>query len=209
LARQTRKAPRGAATTAARKRAVVARRQRRQLRIAVVLGILALGTLIALISIPRGASTPLPAGTRTFSESDHNHVAGSVHYNRTPPAGGAHSSVWLNCGVYSQPIRSENAVHSLEHGTVWITYQPALPPGEIGALQHLVRSSYVGGEGYLILSPYPGMPSPIVASAWGAQLRLARAEDPRLASFTHHFAGGSQGGEPGGPCTGGTGSPTG
>ncbi len=208
MAKHARKAPRTAAKAAALKREASARRQRRQLRIAVVLGILALSTLIALILIPRGDSTPLPAGTRTFSESDHDHVTGTVHYNRTPPAGGAHSSVWLNCGVYSQPVRNENAVHSLEHGTVWITYQPTLPPGEIAALQHLVKSSYVGGERYLILSPYPELTSPVVASAWGAQLRLPRAEDPRLAGFIHHFAGGGQGGEAGGPCTGGTGSPT-
>jgi hypothetical protein len=209
LAKQARKAPRAAAKAAAQKREIAARRQRRQLRIAVVLGILSLGTLITLLLMPSGDSTPVPAGTRTFSESDHDHVTGTVHYNRTPPAGGAHSSVWLNCGVYSQPVRSENAVHSLEHGTVWITYQPALLPAEIAALQHLVKSNYVAGERYLILSPYVGMASPIEASAWGAQLGLASAEDPRLASFIHHFAGGGQGGEPGGPCTGGTGRPAG
>ena len=35
-----------------------------------------------------------------------------------PPAGGPHDPAWLDCGVYDEPVRDENAVHDLEHGTV-------------------------------------------------------------------------------------------
>jgi hypothetical protein len=92
---------------------------------------------------------------------------------------------------------------------VWITYQPNLPTDQVAALQQLVTSNYVGTERYLILSPYGGIPSPIVASAWGYQLGVNQASDPRLLQFIQRFAGGNQGGEPGGPCTGGVGSPIG
>jgi hypothetical protein len=109
----------------------------------------------------------------------------------------------LNCGVYTQIVANENAVHSLEHGAVWITYQPTLPADQVAILQQVATSNYVGTQRYVILSPYAGLPSPIVASAWGAQLRLDQASDTRLAAFIHHFAGGGQGGE----CTGGVGSP--
>ena len=36
--------------------------------------------------------------------------------------------VWANCTgtVYADPIRTENAVHSLEHGAIWITYNPTI-----------------------------------------------------------------------------------
>jgi hypothetical protein len=149
----------------------------------------------------------MPRDTELFGEPDHQHVAGTVHYNRTPPAGGPHNDVWLNCGVYTQPVRNENAVHSLEHGAVWITYRSRLAPAEVTALRRFVGTHYVGGERYLILSPYPGLPAPVVASAWAAQLRLKGPRDPRLAAFVAHFAGGDQGGEPGAPCTGGTGTP--
>ena len=104
-------------------------------------------------------------------------------------------------------MQNENAVHSLEHGAVWITYLPTLSADQVGALQRLVTSSYVGTVRYLILSPYVGLPSPIVASAWGYQLRVDQASDSRLSDFIHQFAGGGQGGEQGGPCTGGVGSP--
>jgi hypothetical protein len=53
------------------------------------------------------------------------------------------------------------------------------------------------------------LPAPVVASAWGAQLRLRGSGDPRLKVFISHFAGGGQGGEPGAYCTGGIGSPIG
>ena len=91
-----------------------------------------------------GSSSPLPQGIQTFVESDHDHVAGPVSYDRVPPAGGAHNAVVLNCGVYSQPVPNENAVHSLEHGAVWITYRPTLPPDQVALLQQFVKSHYVG-----------------------------------------------------------------
>ncbi len=154
-----------------------------------------------------GGSGSIPAGTQTFAETNHSHVSGTVTYDRVPPAGGAHNPVQLNCGVYTQPVQNENAVHSLEHGAVWITYQPTIPADQVAALQQLVTSHYVGTERYLILSPYVGLPSPIVASAWGAQLKVDQASDSRLADFIRVYAGGGQGGELGGPCTGGVGNP--
>lgn len=186
----------------------------RRVRIGVFVGVgamLVLGLAVAAVAFGAAfvATRPstLPAGTQVFAENDHTHVTGPVTYDHLPPAGGPHNPVPLNCGVYTVPVPNENAVHSLEHGTVWITYQPNLAPDQVAILQQLVTSSYVGTERYLILSPYPGLPSPVVASAWGYQLSVQNASDSRLADFVHFLAGGGQGGEPGGRCTGGVGNP--
>lgn len=189
----------------------VAERRRRQRPYWIVGGVAVAGAVIALAVIvgSGGGSAALPKGTQTFAENDHQHVTGTVHYNRTPPAGGPHNPVWLNCGVYAQPVANENAVHSLEHGAVWITYRPDLTSTEVTQLQQFVEGHYVGDQRYIVLSPYPGLPAPVVASAWGAQIRLSGPNDPRLSAFVAHFAGGGQGGELGGLCTGGTGSPIG
>lgn len=129
----------------------------------------------------------------------HHHVDGPVDYAITPPVGGEHNIVWMNAGVYARPVPSERAVHDIEHGAVWITYAPDLPPREIAALvdlveaQSLIRQTGTGVSGllnrYLVLSPWAddGLPSPIVISSWGHQLRVDRADDPRLQAFIDVF----------------------
>jgi hypothetical protein len=141
-------------------------------------------------------------GVVTYSNLARTHVTGTVTYAQNPPVGGPHNPVWLNCGVYTAPVANENAVHSLEHGAVWITYQPSLAQSAVQQLLNLVK-----GHSYVILSPYPGLPAPVVASAWGVQLKLQTASDLRIAEFIHKYANGPQAPEPGGECSGGTGSP--
>ena len=141
-------------------------------------------------------------GVQTFSNLARDHVDGHVDYAQTPPVGGPHSPVWLNCGIYDKPAPNENAVHSLEHGAVWITYQPDLPAADVQALRGAVR-----GHSYAILSPYPNLPAPVVASAWGVQLRLTEASDPRLPEFIKYYEQGPQNPEPGAACSGGRGVP--
>jgi hypothetical protein len=161
---------------------------------------------IALYISGRGSASSIP-GVRSFSGLARTHVPGTVHYRQTPPVGGPHNPVVLNCGIYTTPVPNVNAVHSLEHGAVWVTYRPSLPTAGVTALQNLVRGESEQQRGYTILSPYPGLPAPVVASAWGKQLRLGGASDPRLQRFITRYAQGPQTPEPGAPCSGGTGTP--
>ena len=142
-----------------------------------------------------------PEGTSTFEIADNTHFEGDIDYEQDPPVGGPHSPVWQTCGYYDSPIATGAAVHSLEHGAVWITYQPGLAAEEIEYLRTLAQSPYT------LVSPYPGLDNPVVASAWGVQLRLDDPLDPRLANFVDWFAAGPQTPEPGAPCTGGVGEP--
>jgi hypothetical protein len=145
----------------------------------------------------------------------HTHVTGPVRYSVTPPVGGDHNATWLNCGVYDKPVPNENATHNLEHGAVWITYQPSLPQSEVSQLRAFVGKQTVlsptqtsGSSRYMDLTPYPGLPAPIVASSWGFQLRLSSPADPRLQQFVNKFRASQQySPEYGGPCVGGTGTP--
>lgn len=143
------------------------------------------------------------AGVRSYPNLPRNHVGGTVHYPQNPPAGGNHAAVPLTCGVYDQPVPNENPVHSLEHGALWITYRPGLPAGQLTTLKGLVR-----GNDHRLLSPYPGLPAPIVATAWGTQLSVSTADDPRLAKFVHVYTQGPTTPEPGAACQG-VGTPTG
>jgi hypothetical protein len=89
--------------------------------------------------------------------------------------------VWAACDgvVYPNAVRQENMVHDLEHGAVWIAYDPArITGGQVDALAALVT-----GKPYMVMSPYPGMPSPISLQAWGHQLAVDAPTDPRIDQF--------------------------
>lgn len=140
---------------------------------------------------------------QTFPEPEAGHKEGPLTYPQTPPAGGVHNPVWQNCGIYNQPIGNENGVHSMEHGAVWVTYRPDLPAADVEALRVQIR-----GKRYALLSPYPNLPAPVVASAWGVQLQLDGPNDPRLASFLSAYIQGPQTPELGAACFSGIGVPT-
>jgi hypothetical protein len=145
---------------------------------------------------------------------EHDHVAGPVRYSVTPPVGGPHNAIWMNCGIYDKPVPNERAVHNLEHGAVWITYQPSLPRPQVNQLRGFVeRQTTVAPGGvtpsrYMDLTPYPGLSSPIVISSWGFQLKITSPADPRLQQFVNKFrASPTYTPEYGSPCTGGLGTP--
>jgi hypothetical protein len=142
-------------------------------------------------------------GIETF-EVTRGHKEGRLTYITTPPVGGEHSPNWQNCGIYDTQIALENAVHSLEHGALWVTYRPDLNPGDVQKLQDLLR-----GKPYTLLSPYQfgAMDKPVVAVAWGLRLQLESVDDPRLSLFVTKYANGPQSPERGGECTGGIGNP--
>ncbi len=114
------------------------------------------------------------------------HVAEPVPYSESPPVGGPHAPPpdWADCTgtVYDVDIRHENAVHSLEHGAVWITYNPdEVFDTDIETLAALVDRS---GR---MMSPYEGQDSPISIQSWNYQLKVDSAADPRLKQYADFF----------------------
>ena len=164
-----------------------------------------IGLLWAPQLLPMTATEPegVPDGVQSFPVQQRLHVQTPVVYPQTPPVGGNHAPIWQNCGFYTTPIANENGVHSLEHGAVWITYRPDLPSDQVEALRAFTTVPHA----YVIVSPYSDLSAPIVASAWGHQLRLDSVEDPRLNQFVRAYREGPQAPERGGPCTGGVGQP--
>jgi hypothetical protein len=195
------------AERAAQKKAQRARRQRQQRlrRIGVIVLVVAVlgGAIAAAIIADRREANQI-VGLQTFSDLGRDHTDEPVEYDPIPPVGGDHSATPMTCGVYSDPVPDENAVHSLEHGAVWITYSPELPDADVQALEDFVGSQQPNDQDYLLLSPYEGLPAPVVASAWGRQVLLTGPGDARLAQFTERFVRGSQAPEAGAPCDGTT-----
>ncbi|HET7478908.1 MAG TPA: DUF3105 domain-containing protein [Rubrobacteraceae bacterium] len=142
-----------------------------------------------------------PKGVKLFPATTNETREGKIEYDRDPPTNGDHSPIWQNCGFYSKPIDNRTAVHSMDHGVVWITYRPNLPAAQVQKLR-----SY-GDEDYVIVSPYPGLPAPVIATAWRVQLRLDGADDPRLRQFVDQFRISELAPLSGNRCIGGVGEP--
>jgi len=142
------------------------------------------------------------AGVLTAEYPAAQHMQGRITHRETPPMGGPHNAAWQNCAIYSVPIHNEHAVHSLEHGAIWITYRPDLPAADVQRLHALAA------DDYMLLSPYPGLQAPVVASAWNRQMHMTGADDPRLPQFIRRFKNNpSTTPEFGASCLGGVSSP--
>jgi hypothetical protein len=109
------------------------------------------------------------------------HVMTDVDYTESPPVGGSHDGIWADCdgAIYDQQVRSENAVHSMEHGAVWLTYNP----DQISEDGLSVLTGYVQGQSYIFMSPYSGLGAPVSLQSWNHQLFLDSVDDPRINEF--------------------------
>src|SRR3954447_5372335 len=123
------------------------------------------------------------AGIQIQSYEGGQHVEPNIRvaYTHSPPMGGAHDQSWAACNgvVYPNPVRSENLVHSMEHGAVWIAYTPDQVSGD--AVKTLAAK--VQNQPYTVMSPYPGLDQPISLQSWGHQLKVSDVADPRIDEF--------------------------
>jgi len=122
------------------------------------------------------------ADLQTFDyAAGQEHVTTDVDYTESPPVGGPHDAFWADCTgtVYDADIRHENAVHSMEHGATWITYNPdTISDEDLSTLEDLVN-----GHSGLLLSPYEGLGSTISLQSWNHQLAVDSASDERVEQY--------------------------
>ncbi len=180
----------------------------------IILSLVGVATKVLVDASARGealkAAVAAPiAGIVKSTPKSANHVKNLPEPTPTagvlmPPVGGDHDAVPQNCGVYDAPVGTWHAVHSLEHGAVWITYAPGIAAGEVAKL-----AAAATNHDHVLVSPFPNLPSPIVLTAWGLQLRVDSASDPRVETFIKKYENGPQTPELGAPCSGGVGQPTG
>ncbi|MFH8487476.1 DUF3105 domain-containing protein [Streptomyces longisporoflavus] len=217
----TSKTGKPAAASAARKARIQEQRRAEQARdrrhrviavtagVAVLAGLAGFGSYVLLDASEKKdreeavAQAPVK-GEKTWDAKKlgRDHVTEKVDYPMTPAAGGDHSQAWANCqgDVYDKPLGEENAVHSLEHGAVWITYNDKASTSDIKTL-----SQKVSATPYTLMSPVEKQKGALTLTAWGRQLTVREASDPRVEQFLGKYVQGEQTPEPGAACTGGVG----
>lgn len=141
-----------------------------------------------------GVMTAIQDGKTTAEELEFPFVAQQEHvdtlntwdgqnpvYDLKPPAGGNHLSVWQTCNgsVYDGPVVDGNAVHSMEHGAVWLTYDPDLvEPADVEALALLISA-----RDYSLMSPYPGQGVAVSLQSWGNRYQTEDPSDPKISEY--------------------------
>jgi hypothetical protein len=160
--------------------------------IGIVVGAIALGIVGYAVWNSTGSSSNWQAkadkikGIQDYRKSNPTmleytqHETGVITYPMHPPVGGTHNPEWQRCAgdVYPAAIADEHAVHSMEHGAVWITYRPDLPADQVRTL-----AAKVTGNNFMLMSPYPNLNAPISVQTWGFQLKVNSASDPRIDQF--------------------------
>ncbi|MCL1592770.1 MAG: DUF3105 domain-containing protein [Actinomycetia bacterium] len=172
-------------------------------RMAKIAGVVLVLGLVAVVLVSQPEIRGVPDGTQQVAVASAEHVNGTIYAANEVPAGGAMDAIWQNCGFYDTQLRAENAVHSMEHGAVWVAYDPNLGDGEISTLRRLVSR-----QEKVLVSPVAGQSSSVTVSAWGRQLQIDDLADTRLDQFVNEFSGASSAPESGGRCNGGVGSPS-
>lgn len=117
---------------------------------------------------------PDPFGDTCLPIEGDQHVAtgSTVNYRDNPPASGAHYSesgvAPIDVGFYPDPVPPEVWVHNLEHGDIVILFDcpGTCDPGFLQDLQSFFNSVVSQN---IVITRYPGLPSPIMAVAWQVQ----------------------------------------
>jgi Protein of unknown function (DUF3105) len=148
--------------------------------------------------VPIGAAPEGIEGVEAFRIDGHTNTEEPLDYDHKPPTGGDHFPVPATCGFYgTDRPPDELLVHDLEHGAVWFAYQPNLPTEERDALRQLV-----GREAKTTATPYDGLDSPLVLTAWGRQLAVGSLDDPRVQQFIDTYRNSPDAPEPTSACQG-------
>lgn len=147
----------------------------------ILIAVVVLGAIV--FRTPLGFSTsddPLLGEVVSFPTS--THVADGTLGPNPPltPAGGPHYVGPLRAGVYEQQVPDGNAIHSLEHGLVWISYQPDQVTTAVFEGLEDIASDF-GRD--VILAPRVENSSPIIVVSWGQRLVLETIDDQLVRDF--------------------------
>jgi len=154
--------------------------QRRRLRtaLAAVVGV-AVVAAIGFAIFPRLVPPELEGVSQPTDDGRAHVAAGQAASYATPtPTSGSHSPSSAPCGIFNQPVPLEFAVHSLEHGSVVIWYQPGLAEDRVSSLSEIVDRF----DDRVTLSPNVELTDPIVATAWN-RLKAYESVDPEIEDF--------------------------
>lgn len=163
------------------------------------LAVLAGSAALAVTLSACGGSNGLEGlSTTPAKDLTRNHEVGSLKYDLTKsiPMGGDHNAKWVSCGFWGTPVAPEYTLHAMEHGAVWIAYDPMVSDFELSVMRDIASK-----HPFVVITPVESAPHPITLTAWGVQIHAKDMSDPRIDTFITTYEQGPQTPEPGAPCS--------
>jgi hypothetical protein len=159
-------------------------RRRRWTKGAALAGVVVVAVVVGYFAYRAQANLP----GQKFPDQGNLHVQTTnephVAYNSTPPTSGPHLPYIAPWGVHTKPIANELQVHNLEDGGVMVQYNCECPE-LVEKLAAVVRKY----DHYVVLAPYPTMPSRIALTAWTRLETLDDFDAARIERFIKAYRG--------------------
>ncbi len=171
-AKTARREERKAAELEARQQA----ERKRRLKLGLASGIavaVVIAIIFALIPGSLAGVSKLP-----LEESSHLAAGEPATYSTPTPTSGRHAPSSARCGVLTEQLPPEFAIHTLEHGGVVIWYDPTLETDVVAGLASIVDDF----DDRVIMSPNAGLDDPVVVTSW-RHLKAYEGADPEIAEF--------------------------
>lgn len=105
-----------------------------------------------------------------------------VSYNTNPPTSGNHFAEAESWGVNDQEIEDKAAIHSLEHGGIWISYKD-VDDETVKALKELGRENPQS----VVVSPRAGNDTPIAVVSWGRMMKLDKLDKALIQKYIETY----------------------
>lgn len=159
---------------------------RKILRVAVFSSAIFLGAAVLVFWIFNGV-TEKPGEAVPVQPAEHIKPGEPLPgiYLTNPPVSGWHYQQTAPWGVHEQEISDQILIHNLEHGGVWISYHPDVPPEVIDELKS-IASKY---KDKVIMTPRSANDSLIALAAWGRLDKFNYFDESRIVKFIKAYRG--------------------
>ena len=145
------------------------------------LALLILGVVIYGLFLFISRTTTSRPG-QSFAIQGREHISvGDSHpeYNSNPPTSGSHYGQTVNWGVYQDELPDESVIHNLEHGGIWISYQPSIDEAIIEKINEVGRKY----PGSVVVAPRAANDSLIALASWGRLEKLSSFDEQLIIEF--------------------------
>lgn len=143
--------------------------------------------MTGFVALKKQATQEVPRPGVEHSDNGRKHVAaGTVKYGEgEPPTSGDHGSP-VQWQVYNQEIPDENVIHNMEHGGIYISYQPGLPQEQVEKIKALFFDPFSKQDfkpNKALMAPRAANDSPIIMSSWRRSIKLDGFDEQKMVDY--------------------------